>query len=168
MIRRAQKGDAEAVGRLWMELLESQSQLDPRFQPSEDALQRWKNDFPEWVRRDSRRIFVAEKEGAIRGFVTSERWSTPPIYREVREIYIDELYVEPGYRRRGFGRALVEAVATWAKEAGAQRLRAGTLGANTEGRTFWERVGAQAFTVTYTMDVQASREPEIRRGKLGF
>ena len=168
MVRRARKGDSDAVGRLWIDLLQSQSKLDSRFQPSDDALQRWRNDFPEWVRRDSRRIYVAEGDGAIRGFVSAERWSTPPIYRDVREIYIDELYVEPAYRRRGLGRALVEEVALWAKSEGAHRLRAGALGANGEGRTFWERVGAEAFTVTYTLEVQEPEEPPIRRGKLGF
>ena len=151
-----------------MDLLASQSELDSRFSPSEDALQRWMNDFPVWVARDSRRIYVADEDGAVRGFISAERWSPPPIYREVSEVYIDELYVHPDHRRRGLGRALVSEVTSWAREVGAHRVRAGTLAANSEGRAFWERVGASAFTVTYTMDVQAPAEPDVRRSKLGF
>ncbi|MEX1055810.1 MAG: GNAT family N-acetyltransferase, partial [Rhodothermales bacterium] len=81
MIRRAEKRDAERLSRLWMDLLESQAALDDRFGPSEDALVRWRNDYPEWVSRDSRRVFVADEKGEIQGFVTAERWTSLPIYR---------------------------------------------------------------------------------------
>ena len=33
------------------------------------------------------------------------------------------MWVEPSARRRGIGRELLDAVASWAREAGAQRLR---------------------------------------------
>jgi GNAT superfamily N-acetyltransferase len=168
MIRRAEKRDAERLSRLWMDLLESQACLDERFGPSEDALVRWRNDFPEWVSRDSRRVFVAEESGEIQGFVTAERWTSLPIYRHVPEIYIDELYVTPEFRRRGIGRTLVDTVREWGKSVGVERLRAGVLASNDQGREFWEKAGLLAFTVTYTVDLAAVERAEIRRSKLGF
>ena len=168
MIRRAEKRDVERLSRLWMDLLESQADLDGRFGPSDDALERWRNDFPEWIRRESRRVFVADENGEIQGFVTAERWTSLPIYRHVTEIYIDELYVTPEFRLRGIGRTLVDAVAKWAKSVGVERLRAGTLASNDLGREFWEKVGGRAFTVTYAIDLARVERAEIRRSKLGF
>ena len=168
MIRRAAKGDLERLSRLWMDLLESQAELDDRFGPSDDAQVRWRNDFPEWIHRESRRVFVSEESGEIHGFVTAERWTSLPIYKHVPEIYIDELYVTQEFRRRGIGRALVDAVAEWGKSVGVERLRAGTLASNELGRKFWEKVGGRAFTVTYAVDLAQVEKAEIRRSKLGF
>jgi GNAT superfamily N-acetyltransferase len=100
--------------------------------------------------------------------VTAERWTSLPIYRHVPEIYIDELYVTPEFRRRGIGRTLVDTVTEWGKSVGVERLRAGVLASNDQGREFWEKAGLQAFTVTYTVDLAPVEMAKIGRSKLGF
>lgn len=169
-IRRAAASDRDDVIRLWMDLLQSQSECDSRFTPADDAQVRWRNDFAEWLDRPSRRLFVAELDGRVRGFVTAQRWSLPPVYEASAEVYIDELYVDPPARRQGLATSLVAAVREWAESLGSARLRAGVLAANESGRTFWSRVGAEPISVTYGIELDSSEEQtnQPERHRIGF
>ncbi len=171
-IREAGTGDKDDVVRLWMDLLRSQGEIDDRFAPADDAEIRWRNDYTEWLSRGSRRLFVADEDGAVCGFVTAERWSPPPVFAASSEIYIVELYVEPANRRKGIGSSLVEAVRDWAEDVGAKRIRAGILALNEDGGAFWTAVGGDALSVTFGIDVQdgeRSRDDEqVGRSRLGF
>jgi GNAT superfamily N-acetyltransferase len=167
-VRRARKEDQEALAFLWIQFLQEQTALDPRFAVAEDALERWRNDFPLWLNEESRRIFVAEGEGMI-GFSTAHRWWPPPIYEEAVEVYVDELYVAPAARRSGVGRRLVGAVREWAEALGADRLRLGMLAANTPAAHFWEHLGARAYSLTMTIELETGGRPqEASKRKLGF
>ncbi|MDQ7040695.1 MAG: GNAT family N-acetyltransferase [Rhodothermus sp.] len=150
-IRPARWDDAEALETLWWRLLEEQAALDPTFAPAADARRRWRNDFMLWVRDRMYRLLVAEHSRELIGFISAHQWSPPPIYRQELEVYINELYVLPGYRRQGIGAQLVAAVRAWAQEIGAVRLRLGVLAANREGLAFWERQQARPFSITLTI-----------------
>ncbi len=170
-IRRARQGDADPIGVLWMRLLQDHAAMEPRFGIADDALERWKNDFSHWVYDAQYSIFVAEQEGRIIGFVTASLWKPVPIYAQVEEVYLNELYVVEKERGQGLGRRLVEAVKAWAETLGVARLRIGVMAANAEGRAFWERLEAQPFMQTLTMEL--SQKPEGRqeikkKRRLGF
>lgn len=51
-------------------------------------------------------------------------WDRPAA--ELRIAYLEEWYVRSAYRRRGAGRALVEAVRRWARDSGATHLASDT------------------------------------------
>lgn len=159
-IRPACWEDAEALEALWWRLLEEQAALDPTFAPAEDARRRWRNDFMLWVRDRMYRLLVADRSGELVGFISAHQWSPPPIYRQELEVYIDELYVLPDYRRQGIGAQLVAAVRAWAQEVGAVRLRLGVLAANHEGLAFWERQQARPFSLTLIIPLTEFQKPE--------
>ncbi len=169
-VRPALPGDAEALEALWHRLLEEQGALDGRLQAAADARSRWRNDFPGWVAGDrSHRLFAAEDEGgAVVGFAGAMLWAPPPIYEGGLEVYLNEIYVAPPARRKGAGRALVEAVRAWAAEKGGARLRFGVLEANAAGQAFWKACGARPFVVTMTLETPAPAAPAARSGKPGL
>lgn len=168
-IRLGKASDADDVARLWMDLMRSQSALDSRYVPAEDAAVRWRNDFGEWLDRASRRLFVAVVDGRPAGFVTAERFSPAPIFRERSEVYIGELFVAPDVRRRGLATALVGAVREWAESLGAERIRAGVLAANKEGLDFWRIIGGEPIATTVGIELPASnRSVQRERQKIGF
>lgn len=57
------------------------------------------------------------------------------------DAYLEELYVVPGLRGRGIGRALLEATMDAAREAGATRIDLGTGETDTAARALYESCG---------------------------
>src|SRR5690625_4964776 len=70
VIRAVVQADAEELSRLWEDFMQELASIDSRFEPSDDALRRWKNDFRGWLDSDSRALFVAEAAGSLIGFLS--------------------------------------------------------------------------------------------------
>lgn len=168
-VRRAREDDQEAVGELWLSLLEAQADLDDRMGVAEDARARWDNDFSVWLEDETSRIFVAETDTVV-GFVSARRWGPPPIYRDEAEVFLEELYVVPSARRQGLGSALVEAVHDWAETLEAHRVRLSVLAANEAARAFWATQDAEPMTLTLTIDCPGPDAVHDDEGtkKIGF
>ncbi len=169
MVRPAVTSDRDAVGALWSALMDSQAAIDDRFSASDDARERWDNDFPQWLQSESRKMYVAVEDDTVCGFATVERWGPPPIYRERPGLYVDEIFVDPAYRRRGYGRSLVDAVRNWGREIGAREVRAGVFSPNEEAGAFWKKVGGTEIAKTFALVLDASRDDAARPdSRLGF
>lgn len=167
-VRRARPGDQERIGALWIEFLRAQAALDERFAVADDALERWNNDYSMWLTDETQRIFVAEPEATILGFVTAHRWGPPPIYAPTAEVYVNELYVVPAARRRRLGTQLVQAVRHWAEACEAVRLRLQTMTDNAAARAFWAEQTARPFTTTLTVELENGDSPDPPRRPIGF
>jgi ribosomal protein S18 acetylase RimI-like enzyme len=110
-------------------------------QPSDPALA--ETFLRERIEADESVVFLAADaaEGAGLGFV-----QLYPSFSSVaaRRIWIlNDLYVDPAARRRGVGRALLDAAAGHARATGARRLVLSTAVANTAARTLYEAYGFQ-------------------------
>jgi len=141
--------EGPAIADLWRQLLSEQHEVDQRFSASDDARERWLNDFKEWVGApEVHHLVVAESDGALVGFASAELWWPQPVYEQVLEVYLSELYVAPACRRQGIGSKLLANVQEWARSKDVAQIRLGTLARNHEAIDFWENRGASEFLVT--------------------
>jgi ribosomal protein S18 acetylase RimI-like enzyme len=83
--------------------------------------------------RNPRTCFVAELGEAIAGTILSGH--------DGRRAYMYHLLVGPEYRKRGIGRALVEAVEKAVREEGINKIALVAFNANAGGNRFWEKLG---------------------------
>jgi ribosomal protein S18 acetylase RimI-like enzyme len=65
----------------------------------------------------------------------------PGIWTQALECYLAELYVVPGRRRRGLGRALLQAAMTVARSRGADHMDLGTSDSDVAARALYESLG---------------------------
>ena len=65
----------------------------------------------------------------------------PSLYSRTRDAYLGELYVIPGRRGEGFGRAMLEAVLEEARARDAVNISLGTSVDDTEARGLYESFG---------------------------
>ena len=65
----------------------------------------------------------------------------PSFWTGAPDAYLEELYVAPPLRRKGIGRALLEAVLAAAREAGAARIDLGTSEDDTAALALYESFG---------------------------
>lgn len=87
--------------------------------------------------------YVAEIDGCPAGFATVEP-------RGEGQVELTRLYVNPEARRRGIGRALVDAVLADARASGARQMLVNVFGDNVIGRRFYEREGFVLVEETIT------------------
>lgn len=154
IIREARQSDLEDVVFLWKMLQKEHELLEPRLRMSQSAEQRWRTDYPGWIRSNVHGIFVAEVEEKIVGMITVHPYWPAPIYEEREEAYINDIIVHPDYRGRGIARKLVEAVQEWASERAIAQIRAGVISGNPQALAFWEKVGARPLYVTVTLGAE--------------
>ncbi len=155
-VRRVRAADVPAAQALWAALHREHERLDPRYRLSEDAAARWASDLRAWARSDADRVLVAEAEGgALIGLAVAHLAWPPPVYAPHLLVWVDDLYVEPAHRGSGAGRALLDALKAWGREAGATDLRAGVLATNPAGRAFWASAGGADYQVTVTLPLDA-------------
>ncbi|OJV79690.1 MAG: hypothetical protein BGO37_12140 [Cellulomonas sp. 73-92] len=64
-------------------------------------------------------------------------------------VWIDDLFVDRAYRRRGLARALVEGVRLVAREEGHDVVRWTTRRSNTDARRLYDRIATEAPVVVY-------------------
>ncbi len=179
-VRRAVRADADALAALWRDFVAEQGALDARLVPSPDADRLWRATLREawddgvptiWLAtaaadRDGDRLdgaLAADRDGARSGvhasgdeilaFLVAEPFHASPVYVDVAEVHIGELYVRPGARRLGVALHLLDAVAASSREQGARRVRFGVASANAAARSLVARWGAAPLAVTYTRDV---------------
>lgn len=94
------------------------------------------------AQRDGCETFMAKKGGYNIGFATLtlrtdyvEGTSTSPVG------YLEAIYVDPGFRKQGVGRALFKTGESWCKERGCVEMGSDTWQWDEESRTFHERIG---------------------------
>lgn len=87
-------------------------------------------------------LLVAELDGVVVGFITGS-----PLYdaeRAAGGFFLIDLYVDPGARRRGAGRALVAGLAAAANRRGARCLWWGVDAGDDDATRFYRAVGARS------------------------
>jgi len=108
-----------------------------------------RNFLAERLERDQSVIFAAQaEEGELVGFT-----QLYPSFCSVElkpMVYLYDLFVDPGARRSGVARALMEAARQYAQAHGAERLQLETAITNTPAQGLYEDLGWQKDTEFFT------------------
>jgi ribosomal protein S18 acetylase RimI-like enzyme len=146
-IRRAVDDDGDALSLLSAEIQAMHAEALPwRFkQPAPDIFP------PEEVIAllglPANHLFLAEVEGSAVGYVYAaivKRSETAAQYA-LEVVYVHHLYVRAAFRRRGIGRALLDAVRAVGAEQGIARLALDVWTFNEEARAFFRGYGLTSY-----------------------
>jgi GNAT superfamily N-acetyltransferase len=148
-IRPATRADAESIRRLVVGLAEYEK-LEP---PDEEAQARLLDDaFRERPRVE---IYLAEVGGEVVGYAfVFETYST---FLALPTLYLEDLFVMPGYRNIGAGYALFSYCARLAVKRGCGRMEWTVLAWNRLALDFYSRLGATHLQdwLLYRLDGEA-------------
>lgn len=101
-----------------------------------DRIQAWRSslDHP-----GGSRVWVAEAEGRVIGFVSAGPCRDEDAEPETGEVYA--IYIEPSRVNTGLGRRLFETATRWLRTSGFQRATLWVLASNSRSRRFYEKAG---------------------------
>ncbi len=136
-VRRARPSDVESIYRLMVDLA--------RYERAEHEVRSSASDVSAALFDDepSAHCHVVDVEGEIVGFAL---WFTNfSTWTGTRGLYIEDLFVEPAHRGRGWGLALMSALARECVERGWSRFEWSVLDWNRPAISFYRRIGAEAM-----------------------
>ncbi len=152
-LRPMERKDLEAVLDMLVALNATGHQADPRYRMADSGraamrqhmLDRWFGIFhPIPVG------WVAEVGAAPVGFVAGMVLPPSAIIAAPPTARIGDMWVDPGHRRRGLGRRLVEAFVDSAHRAGIANVEVGTLAKDDRAVAFWRSLGFGDWKVILT------------------
>jgi len=73
-----------------------------------------------------------------------------------RYLYLEDLYVDPNYRGRGFGKAMMYCIAKIAIALDCERFKWQALGWNTPALEFYDRIGAKVSEELFTLRLDSN------------
>ncbi len=96
-------------------------------------------------------LVATDRDGHVVGFahhvVHAGTWSTRPV------CYLEDLVVDPAFRGRGYGHALIEAMGSRAGELGCKSLYWHTDADNTRARRLYDDVATLSSYVRYDVEL---------------
>jgi len=143
LIRRYQAQDAPHVEQCFVELQAFEQQLEPNRVEGQAIATTYRHHLLNRCAQTEGAIFVAEDSATVIGFVAvfAHVDSESLIEAMTDHAYISDLVVLPAYRRRGVGRALLQAAETYARNHGATVLKVDVLVANTDAYNLYREFG---------------------------
>lgn len=150
LIRDARPDDVDLIARMLKESAASQGEADALCVTSTDLLREGFGETPRF------HALLAEADGIAVGLALYVfHFST---WTSINGIHLEDLYVEPAWRRRGVAHALMRELAAVATRAGCRRLRWFVLRSNERARRFYESIGAETLGDWIYMQIDPGRE----------
>lgn len=135
IIRGARADDVDAIARMLRESAESQGEPSALCVTASDLMREGFGDAPRF------QALVAEADGRAVGLALYVfHFST---WTSINGIHLEDLYVDPDWRRHGVAHALVRELVAVARRTGCRRLRWFVLRSNERARRFYESIGAE-------------------------
>ena len=154
--RLANTGDFEAVFPMLRRHRVARQQLDAGLYglrpDAERRFLRWAGEVGEDPRS---MLLVAEEQGRLIGFVYAVTERDLPIYLCEEFAVIREWWVEPAFRRRGVGRALIDRTVEELEAVGVCQLRVRTAAGDADARGLLRSCGFRVGTCEMVKDLKA-------------
>jgi len=145
MIRLAEASDAERIGELWSEMVAYHAELDAQtFRPAERGAELYARGILDRLNDPQARVLVLEMDGEVAGFINGVVADiTTEMFMPLRCGLLADIYLRAAYRRRGFGRQLVERLALWFRSQGVDHFEWHVSARNQAALAFWRSIGAE-------------------------
>ena len=140
-VRRAVVRDLDQIAALWTVLAEHHAAMDSLFASKPNADEEVRQLLQQAFRDPDAALFVCEGTAGLAGFCVVRIDRAPVVLMEAERAEITDVLVREAERRRGGGRALVDAALAWAKDRGVARCEVRVAARNAAGQGFWRAVG---------------------------
>jgi ribosomal protein S18 acetylase RimI-like enzyme len=149
-IRAASLADYETLARLWSQVDALHARVRPDYFQAPAGEPRSRREVQELLDARDGTVLVCivddgKGAGQVAGLVEVRLHDTPsdPHLTERRRAHVVDLVVDQPHRRRGIGRALMEAATSWAAQRGATDFVLTVWAGNSEAEAFYRSLGYQ-------------------------
>jgi len=152
-IRRAISTDLDPIEKLWKEMMLIHAEFDDYFITTINAEDSHRSFMSNLIGDGGKRVFVAEKDGKLLGYIVVMIEDYPPIYNHKRFAEISAISVAESERRHGIGRKLLGAALDWCRSQGINRVECAVAVQNPVSQGFWKGVGFRSYMERCVMEL---------------
>ena len=154
-IRPAEPGDRDALGRLGAMLVQEHYDFDPlRFlAPIADIQQLYGEFLVSRHGQPDNLVLVAESDSAVAGYVFGAKEDADFMMLRGPAGVVYDLLVDPDYRRKGIGAALMDAMLDALAKLGAPRALLYTAAKNEGAQAMFDRLGFRRTMIEMTREL---------------
>jgi len=153
-IRPATHRDVEAIGDLWVELMNYHATLDSRFSVPRHGRNNYVRQLQKALRDESFQVLVAVEDRRVIGYVMGYIGQNPPIFAKPRFGFIADLCVTQTQRRQGVGQRLVREICRWFHLRGLDSVQMNVAHHNPQSQAFWRKLGSTDYLDHMWIDLE--------------
>jgi ribosomal protein S18 acetylase RimI-like enzyme len=153
-IRPATPRDVEAIGDLWVELMNYHATLDPRFSVPHHGRVNYIRQVQKALRDENFQVLLAVAEQRVIGYVMGYIGQNPPIFTSSRFGFIADLCVTQVQRRQGIGERLVQEISRWFRLRGLDSIQMNVAHHNPQSQAFWRKLGGTDYLDHLWIDLE--------------
>ena len=164
-IRPGGKKDLPQVTELWLELVRHHVDLDGRIPAvTENGAEQWQIRLNKSLDDPTCRLYVAEAVGERKlvGFATGFLRYAADVFEKQVAGKIADVFVVPGWRRKGVARRLVSALTRWFRDQNANHVEMSLVTSNPDAVNFWQGVGAQEYLMQMWLPLNWQEYKSVR------
>jgi len=148
VIRPLRPEDLDKLAELWRALAVEAIPGGPvLYPPTDENVARWRSWVADAAGRGEIEVLVAEEEGLIVGYVLFGG-RRGPLESPYRRAVIHDLYVRPGWRRKGLGRRLLEEALARMRAEGFDMATISVAVTNRDAIELYRKLGFEDFMLT--------------------
>jgi len=137
-IRPAKIKDGKAVAALHLEMMRMHRQFGEMFAMNSKSRQIAEDWFTKVPRRRNNKMWVAEADGKVVGYLWAKLWKRPAIYKEINWGEIADLYVDESHRKQGVAKDMMKEAFKWFKEKGIKTASLYVASDNVVAQEVWK------------------------------
>jgi len=140
-IRPFRPEDLETLVVFWSEVENDPVVSGDLFSPTDENMSRWRRYVLSTHEEDENQVLVAEVDGRMIGFTIYRSQMRTPLEANIRCATINDLYVCPGFRRRGIATELMKKAFAYVKSKGATHVRLNVIKSNLPALNLYRKLG---------------------------
>jgi ribosomal protein S18 acetylase RimI-like enzyme len=145
VIRQARPQDLDEILRLWVQMVEFHTELDPALHMRTDgeALESMRTYLQAGLENPGSRLLVAEIPHApgLAGFLFAHVRNISPLAVPPTAGFVSDICVDDHLRRHGIGQELFRAARDWLRERGQTIVRLNAATSNPVSQAYWRAMG---------------------------
>jgi len=140
-IREVRDDELLKAGELWSDFMEFNAKFDDSFLVKDKAREIFSREMLEKFPAKDYRLAVADNDGELIGFCFSYISRKPQYFKLEKFGFIGDLFVKPGFRRRGIGHDLVKDAFNFFARRKISQIELLVAVKNKNSIEFWEAIG---------------------------
>ena len=120
---------------------------------TEENVARWQRYLMKVYEEDKNQILVAKVDGKLVGYVFFLKRAEFPLETSYTWANMNEIYVHPNYRRRGFGTKLVKKIFDYLKSIGVTHVKLNVMAGNRAAICFHRKLGFEDSSLRMRLEL---------------